>query len=1678
MTKDGSVRGLRSLFGRRRRISQEHPALTPMTIYQVSDGSAQAQREPQHPVPSGKVYPSSPEDVEVILASGPAFEEPSEQRRQTNAPEDESLEMLEDGDEDDGMSPATSCGDIGDSRPSRTYSRPQPPSISHNPSPQPPSGKRNRRDSVTSISSVRSWRSLFRLSQSSTNDRGAQEDQEIKRTGSVSSIRSLAISSPVAIQASTSSAVEIGTLPQPSKPLRARASSPAMTQQARFEQRPPVPLRNALETDDDHGRRQLLHSAVSHASHSPTLQTRDGQGSGRQGGFRKRSSSIASLSSLFGAAIGIGSRNRERVNSGAAVQPVSAPGIALSNSTTSFTILSAPQGPAPLNVSKKGLFKPITVQPAAPAVSGLTSGADLGCAPKHSLASSADAEGKSSKRWKFRSRRKTAEVTAQTLKAMTQSRAVELNDYREREGPEGSSPSLASSSALGVTVHSQFDSNSSDRTGFNSSPVSQPYEDEGPRPTSSGLLSRWANQLSGRTRLSSTNSALSYNSDVRSNPSSAEGYAISQQSGAGNPLMRQTGNHIGQSPDAMEIASNGPPSHAASSPGSLNHWLTDLDLNIQGPYAFANSQAHNGINPNDNKRMFGDLPDPRTHQALDDMFSVQSNNGSAESVVFLIKPTAEPMAPDAEANGGPRPQLSRRSTRDSARNSMKATANEHRLSTRLSGSHAGHIDRICEGLPERSDTVKQDLHTAQASTSSAVADQSQTPAKAPPLPERFSSRNQLPTRSSAVSQLCSLQSDIVSHSYDDETEVVAHLDTERKEGDQAELPFEDQQGMESQQVDPWSGSYGNLGLVAESDSAAAVIAEMMDSSSNVSIQNLETRPKVMPASPIRQLSTVESISPVEAEDDMLAAFPVLSSREAMSVKSGQDELFVSEMSIDISATSCDVVFAQKIVIEAVALNTLPAALSPTPAERPVEPRAEVAIPTHATITGLAISSNHLVGATVEQAVEVTASLANLGSMSMISNASSMLAVRNSLEAPEPLTPSEPMATPSLRSGSFSSSSTEASSDSLCSISHRADYGGQLPGSMADIASTPFKSSKTLAKEEDHFDQWGSAPNGLMIDLSMNGKPAPQHFEDAVRSFQDRQRQHSRTQTTETEGWTELGPLLGVNSALSLPVTSMMVGIDAAGELSPVKPSRSRPLAPSMSILNSAQGRPTSSIGSKLVFALPRHKSGNAIGYNVQISATMPEILQQKVALEGKRASVPNGLVSLNEFLTELKTPVDLARPPPPLLQARRHSRSKTSDGTTEHRARRTRTQSAQENESPHEEQKGEGLSSRQRRRVRTTSASTTLRSNQPTTSFYPGLGVQNGPTSLPEEEEGDDSSLIRLDWQQFALGRIGATLRNVELDADASHRAMHTQSPPRSKAAATAAARVSAAISVPANRGRRSDGSDRILSLLEDYEDERDRSEGSDSLRPDEAPRSSTPSPMVSSAASPSPSRAARLNPVASALRKEIRISPSETEDTSGALSEMPSTAMARCHEPLEEESAFDVLQPVHKTTTAFSDGTTQQPPLVRVDKVLPAVSSDDDEIKLLGVCLSLVANAKPSGTRPIADLAESSIAAASAGANTSIDASTNSNSGVAYFSADLSSETEMSTVDIVEHLLRKAMWARYEKEAVAARRKHEEGRDVAASSTSAIGEEGGKQTPSIPRLAVTDVDEGDLELD
>ncbi|KAE8251986.1 hypothetical protein A4X13_0g3760 [Tilletia indica] len=1680
MTKAGSARGLRSLFTRRQRSSQENPALTPLTIYQASVGSTETHHEPPYPAPAHKVYPSSPEDVEHILATGSTFEEPPTYQHPASPQEDESLEMLEDGSDYDDMSPSNSSGDCGGNRPSRrsrAYSRPQAPSISHNPTQQPLSGKRDRRDSVggASISSVRSWRDLFRLSQTFSNDRGAKENQEIRRAGSVASIRSLAISSPVAIQASTSSVVEIGAIPRHSQPLRARASSPAMSSQARFEPMPPVPLRNALEPDDDQVRRQLLHSAVSHASHSPSIKNRSAHDSGREHGLRKRSSSIASLSSLLGAAIGLGSRTRERANSGVG-QPISAPGIALSNSTNSFTILSAPQGPPPLTPSKKRSLKPITVQPAAPAVSGSTSGADLGCAPKHSLASSADVDGKSSKRWKFRSRRKTAEVTAQTLRAMTQSRAVESDEHRVR--PEASSASLASSSALGGTMSSQFNSNSSERIGLSPSPVSQPYEEEGAQSSSTGLLvnmGRWANQMSGRTRLSSTNSALSYTSDARSTPSSVGGYPISQDSGRGHQLLRHPGNNFDRASDGSEMASTGTPSsHAASSPGSLNHWLTDLDLNLPGTHGL----AHGGKQAHD-KRMFGDLPNPRAHQAPDDILSVQSNNGSMESVVFLIKPTAEPMAPDVEANGGPRPQLSRRSTRESARNSMKALTNEHRpLSTCLSEQNG----RVPTTLLERSETVKQDLHTAGTTTTeepTAVPQQCQTPTRnPPPLPVRSSSRTQLPTRSSAVSELCSIKSDVVSGSYDDETEVVAQRDSTDSaqrgcsEADSA-VENQDQQGMESQQVDPWGSYDANLGLVAESDSAAAVLASMVDSGSTEAVHHTPSRRRVVPSSPLRGLPKKDSEPTLRAEDQLSADY---SAADATSMQtSGQDELCVAEASVDISATSCDVVVAQKIIIEAVALNTLPAALSPTPAERFIQPRAETAIPTHVTATGLAILSNQLVGATVEQAVEVTASLANLGSMSMISNASLMLVMRNSLEAPEPLTPSEPMTTPSLRSDSFS---TEGSSDSLCSLSHRADYGGQAPGSVGDITSTPFRSTRALVKEEDHFDQWGSTPNGLMLDLSTNGnKPASQHFEDAVRSFQDRQRQHSRTQTGGTEGWGKLSPLLGTNSVLSLPVSTMVVAIDAAEELSPVKPSRSRPLAPSTSILNPANGTSSTSIGRKLAFALPRHKSGNALGENkVQVSMTMPEILQQKVELEGKRASVPNGLVSLNEFLTELKGPVNVNCPPPPMLQTRRHARSKTSDGATEHRAKRTRAQTSHGKEN-HAEQESSGLSSR--RRVRTTSASNVLRSSRPTNTFYPSLDGVKDTSALAEEEEGNDSSLIREDWQRFALGRIGASLLNVDLDPDASHRAVHTHSPRQSpgKAAAIAAARVSRAI----NKGRRSDGSDRILSLLEDYEDERDQSSGVDSLRPDEAPRSSTPSPMKEiGSASASPAK--RLLPAVSALRTEIQIDSNEMADVSGGLSEAHSTAMARCHTPLEEESAFDVLQLIHKD--AISSGSSKLEPSVGMDKAL----FSGDKLKLLA-CL-MMANSQQNDnvadststsiSIPIPSAGETSLSAAvGASPNTSTaDASTSSSSSAAYFSADLSSETEGSTIDIVEHLLRKAMWARYEKEvaAVLARREQE----VSAAGAGELGmgaTKAEKETPSIPRLAVTDVDE-DLELD
>ncbi|KAK0541238.1 hypothetical protein OC842_000071 [Tilletia horrida] len=1828
MTKDGSTRGLRSIFGRRRRVSQEYPALTPLTIYQPAVSAHSAQGDAPQAFPAHKIYPSTSENLEELFGASPGdhFGPPAHRERR-DSQEEETLEMLEDDESDDdynALSPSNSSGDIGGARPSRrsrAFSRPQPPSaVSGNPGHPTSSRQRERTDSISgaSISSVRSWKSIFRLSQAPASER--KEGSKIKRIGSLASIRSLAISSPVAVQASTSAAVEIGSLPPPAPPLRARASSPAMSSSARFDgESATQPLRNALDMDDAQMRRQLLHSAVSYASQSPTMPPRK-QGE-RSEGLRKRSSSIASLSSLLGAAIGLGSRGKERASVVAPAPPT--PGIALSNSITSFTILSAPQ-PPPLTPTRRSVLKPVTVQPAAPAVSGQASGADLGCAPKHSLASSGDANGKSSKRWKLRNRRKTAEVTAQTLKAMTQSRAVELDEARQ--GATASSVSLASSSALGATLHSQLEPSPPSPAQPSPTTASSHLSDE-KSPVSSGLfvnVGRWATQVGGRARLSSSNSAYSQSSDaVSSQPGASSNIYSPGANEGGSRLLPAAGIHfshqIGGSPGALGIPESEMQSRG-SSPASLNHWLMDLDLNLRRPQGTSASGKNQA--PSANLQVLLDSPRMRgvRSNAFDDLLSVQSNNGSAESVVFLIKPTAEPMSPDADA-AGPQPQLSRRNTKDSVRNSLRGVPTERRpLSTQQV------VPQDAPKAIQREETVTQALHKIQELHSPSPVK------KGPSPPQRSSSRPQLPTRTSAVSQLCSLRSDMVSASYDDETEVVVQVDeTGSAKPSESAPSCEDAQDMESQQVDPWGSFDAHLGLVADSDSAAAVLASMSESMAAVSAPiaivpsvpaSFEPKAKVTSSSTLSDANKSD-LPYVTASESVSADRSAPASDQPNMTRPSLDKSSLSELSADISATSDDVEVATKVVIAAVALSTLPAALIKAGTEGGAETQVKgndassqsPALPSQATVTELANAAAVLVGATVEQVAAVTASLANLGSMSMISNASSILMARNSLEVPEPVTPSEPMATPSLASHSFGSTdSADEGSDMLHEISHRAVLGGPLE--PLDAASTPLK-PKALLEEAEHFDQWGSAPNGLLLDLSINGKPSPQHFEEAVQNFKERQRERERTHTAGNEGWAELSPLLGYNTVLSIPAAAAALDIDNLNELSPVKISASR-LNFSLAASSAAEHdsvKPMSSRSSapqRLTFAMPRHKSGNALDQpDVHPSATMPTLLAHRLALETKRTSLPGTVVTLADFLSELKTPVDVGcPPPPPLIPSRRAKRSRTLDVTGVHSRKRTFEPSLAEEEEDYAMSKtATKKAGSHHRRARTISTSTPLRM------FHRRFQLHDDSpsfrTSATDDEVEDataDGSFTRAEWQQFAAGlRRGPLLRASDgggADADASHRAVHSKSPPPPAATSTTTIATAPAILADAEPATTaSNGA--LLALIEDYDDDEDEDVDEDKVAEDrpsaaqaaipqgrgaEAPRSSTPAPTSGTAPLFDSPSTALLTPLNGPHTSKMHDSTSDLSG-GGMSSEAPSTALARCHSPLmidedddkedaegregdelelegddDEDDAdasmvanvscvshrrrSDILSgspvPKHsgsRSRSGFGSMTTTSAsaPLLRMTMTLPPSDLlDGEELKMLGACLSLIAISSSSGGSSPLSSASSGLAQeaeggriggeghgqiidfgtpargpASPSASSVLDSSTSASGpmnssggtgGAAFISADLtssSSETEASTIDIVEHLLRKAMWARYDKArremmmggmggGVAAAAAAVEAAEAAQTDADADAESeaeaeaeaedvrysvGGSALPPIPLLAVTDVDV-DLELD
>ncbi|KAL9937929.1 hypothetical protein V8E36_003474 [Tilletia maclaganii] len=1596
MTRDSSTRGIRSLFGRRRRISQDNQALTPLTILQAVSPSQQGYTTGMDlpTIDPHRVYPSSPDNLEARFAGGSVIDGPNDDfEHATFAPpqhstrqEDEDLEMLVDGggvDSDDAFSFSNSCGDIGGKtgksqggRASSAFPSSSNRSISAlaSTSVHTAARIRDRSDSIgaASIASVRSWKNLFRRS---TLSQSHLSDPAIHSTGSVTSIRDLGISAPVAIQASTSPAVEIGELPsaEQHRPLRERASSPAMASRAHFSQDenvpPPqqaAPLRSVFDVDDDSSRRQILHQAVSRASNAPHSSNRASYISSSHGGgvagLRKRSSSIASLSSLFGAAIGRGSRNKEKPALPA--QPQATPGIALSSSSTSFTLLSAPQ-PAPLTApSRKSILNPITIPPAAAAVSGQNTGSDLGCAPKHSHASSADVDGKSSsKRWTFRNRRKTAEVTVKTLEAMTQSRAVFGMAHAEEEeaqrpvgaaqGPGVSQVSLASSSALSgtATTHSHQSGSSSSAIAHTGSPVtSRPSGEPGATAPTKLLLNigRWAHQASGRVRQRTSNSVLSQGSDGRS----SQGYSASIYTSSsappdeGHSPAAEAPYHIrstGATAVALGAGTAGA-SQPCTSPGSLNHWLRDIDFNLRGTESYA-------LGTSELDDMGADLVPPRGTRSnpFDDLLSVQSNSGSAESIVVLIKPMAEPM--DAEVHAGPRPQLSRRSTGASGRNSMK-TALVPLLAQRPTTPPASK--QALSSTAQRDYTVAPAEITLPASLSTPGG-----PSNAP---------TKLPTRSSAASQLCEVTADPALCSYDEKTEVIVQQeDSDGSTTVQKDTHNEvhEVQEMESQQIDPWDGIDSHLDIVAQSDSAAGVLAQMSQPASprllspEAAAASLAKRSVLQPTQSLAaahqgvdlRSNTTKQADPSCAQSETglsantEAIEQVVKQDEDGNVLSSQltvpgSQSGLGEASTDLSVANANVILAQKIVTEAIALNTLPAALAAMPPSQAltqpltlIEPSLinAATISQLTAVTELAIPADLLVGATVEQAVAVTASLANLGSMSMISNGSSNLAARASIEAVEPWTPTEAMMpTPSLASHSFSTaeSDSDTSSDSLCSISNRVERG---LSSFVDTSSTPVKAARALViQETEHFDEWGSTPNGLMLDLGLDGKASPAHFEEAVRGFRSRQqRERERTQTLSQPPST---------TETRAPEPNDETDGDCGNSGKAAEATVSLVAAPPVT---TAQTDEKAELATRQKHGLRQHKSGNALALaNVQISATMPEILRQQKELVAKRSSAPGTIVTLKDFLTELKAPVDLACPPPPLLSSSRRSRrSKTSDGPLLSLAQRNAARSAlvADSGTPVE---GEWQTSHSRAQTTSATMTTPRRSRKEHSISSTADNVPPSRTSsasllsnLDSMGHGDDISLTREEWQRFAHGHLGATLPNSELDPDASRRAMHSSSPSPPPAVPSHTTIVEededgARDDQDAGTGQAGSVSDSdLLAVLDIYDDAGEAAAPKMNAQP-EGPRSSTPSPLVALGRSASINGPTPLVPA---------------EQPAG-LSQAPSTVLARCHTVLDDESSGE----------ASTDSSPVRPTADSVAQY-PADGLQMDEIQIIGACLGLL---------------------------------------------------------------------------------------------------------------------------
>ncbi|KAK0549227.1 hypothetical protein OC846_003383 [Tilletia horrida] len=1746
----------RSLFSRRRAdAGSEH---TPLTLYQQQvDSSNSAMphipyHQPYPHYPQSEIdhrpstsTPPTPEELEILLTPtsnisdplGPPSSGPDTGNQAGR--DEEVLETLEDPDEyHDDLSPSNSSGDIGGSyyHRSRRQSRPAPVESVHNAPPALPvkPKQRPRTDSIgaSSIASVRSWRNLFKFSNSSQVS--CAEDTNIVRVDSVTSIRDLGISAPIAIQSSTSAVVGVGAVPVPMpvptpsarKSLRARASSPAMTQSAKFDNSHPMPLRNPLEVDDEHVRRQVLQSAVYRASHAvpfPKESKRADSGSEAGPGLRKRSSSIASISSLFGAAIGL-SKAKERSNSTVSRPVVApAPGIALSTSEN-FTMLAEAQGipsqPA-TSSSRKSILRPITVQPAVPAVNSGVSGGDLGCAPKHALASSAMEDGKSSKRWKFRSRRKTAEVNAQTFKAMTQ--PPPLPDTHARLANATVSPmSVASSSVLGNTLAPM-------QTNMNGSPMGPIPTDHGKvSPGSSGFFSsigRWASNVGGRTRQPSVNSALSQklNSPQHAPASPAD------------PMPPSYSRHPEQLLPSVNLdqqhALDSKPLPSTGQPAS-NHWLSGLDFGSGAAHS-PNGTIDMPSTPTEEDqawmRNLMDLPKPRMAilSQSEDIHSMLSNNGSAESIVFLIKPTPEPLPPSSESGSGPQAQLSRRSTRDSVRNSMKGTASEKRMSGSDIGAAISKLDGRRFGIVEREQDHNPSSGPITETSRQSGSTSSQQLEKAPTVQPRI--ENLLP-------ELHSIPSGDISHSFDEQTERI-ELVEETTHVTQPSADATPEQAMESQQVDPWGSFDANLGgLVADSDIAAQVLAEI-EQTSGTPVQlasQLANGRAVDPEVPIQSTELVfqpkDGLLPAAQSHSSIRTISGRALQEAVSPQQDRalPDQSLTAQSINISAAEAHILVGFKVQLEAGIIAAIPtpmATVLPDLVSTPIRGRRRETLSpppllsSCTTASELAGSPIQLQGATVEEAVAVTATLAHFGSISTTSTDSAMLVVRNSVEVAGSLTPtSVQMSTPALDSDTFDSTSTSATSSEGHGFGNRASA-GLPPLGLEDEPVTLAYAMKAHQPGSETFDQWGAAPNGLILDLSLDGKSV-QNFEKAVKNFQEKQRERQRTQTAGHEDWAALSPLLGFESPLLTPTTPAVVQLGLIGDLSPMK--------------DSASVAKHASMPSRLAANAPRHhRSGYALGQELQSFATLPDMSQLKVQLDAnkKASDLPATHISLGEFLSELKAPVDLANPPPPLLSSRRRIRSKTCDATFGQSELHS-SDSDDLFDSP-DSSTNLAEAAHKRRRARTMSASMLVLTDSTSNcrldlaeevSYRPKRclpAIEASPDSIRDahrDEAGQmaDSSFTRDEWLQFRSGRSAATLSLhravLDPDVDASRRAMYAPSPRRT------------ARREPVEPEQ---GGKRPLSMIEDDEE---RSEG-EGVMDASVPRSSTPAPVpgqpvLESIVSSSSSRAT-LSP--SPLRQQIgNESGPGDEESDRSLS----TAMARCHTLLDDTSIVsddgqeEAAQPVQQR--GYVSSPVYPPPsLVQGDGA--SFSMDDNELKVLGACLSALANVAASQSTPVTAATDkiepsnnnsfgvpsnrtiasnntetvynnqnenestsgsaTTTTASSDFASASLAKSDVSRSVLLEDLSAVSAETELSSLDIVEHLLRKAMWARYEK----ARRESESQQSSSSASSKTAVSNGTTSSTTAGSVAAVDAQvlpkqnqvlhavsavEADLELD